>query len=176
MTLGGMGRSWTKVGDLTDVYWDYPKQLTMLFISIAFVTLASIVAGRSKMLDMKIPETLPAGSMGCDQGNVTSLKSWQQVLIADSATTSVYGRLCFDTTQGRSNRNAQSLWILGMKSLANFQYDLSRAVFLELTTSHPSFVFGYWGAALSLNQLLWNTGESLLTARQVGWGGGVTVE
>lgn len=27
----------------------------------------------------------------------------------------------------------------------------------ELTSAHPDFVFGYWGAAMTNNELLWNT-------------------
>jgi hypothetical protein len=71
--------------------------------------------------------------------------------------THISGHLCFDTTQGSSNGNAQALWILGMKALSNFQYDLCKAVFNELMTIHPDFILGYWGAAMTLNQLLWNT-------------------
>ena len=61
--------------------------------------------------------------------------------------THISGHLCFDTTQGSSNGHAQALWILGMKALSNFEYDLCQAV----------FILGYWGAAMTLNQLLWST-------------------
>ena len=45
---------------------------------------------------------------GCDQGNISALQPWEQVLIEDYPDhVSSWGHLCFDTTQGASDAYAQ---------------------------------------------------------------------
>ena len=78
--------------------------------------LAAIIVVSAASLSQAITDEGWQQQIGCDQGNVSSLESWQQVLIRDYNTTSELGHLCFDTTQGASDGHAQSLWILGMKA------------------------------------------------------------
>ena len=48
----------------------------------------------------------------------------------------------------------QSLWILGMKALSNFNYDYAKFNFKKLTATSPGFILGYWGLAMSSAQLV----------------------
>eukprot|EP00966_Prymnesium_polylepis_P085687 1983758-Prymnesium_polylepis.1 len=85
----------------------------------------------------------------CDQGDPSSLKPYQQALLRDYPDgTSALGRVCFDTEEGASDREAQALWVLGVKSLANFMYDFCKVIFDELIASYPAFILGYWGRSM----------------------------
>jgi hypothetical protein len=95
---------------------------------------------------------------GCDQGEVSQLASYQQELMRDySDGTSALGRVCWDTKEGAADPLAQSLFILGVKSLSNFMYDYCQVVFDELVRRRPDFVLGYWGRAMCNAQLIWST-------------------
>ena len=98
---------------------------------LAFIALYLIASVNSRQLKLSrfelVGQTLLGQDpRGCDQGTLSSLSPWQRALIGDSDTSSVFGHLCWDTSQGASHGHAQSLWILGVKALSNFQYDLSK--------------------------------------------------
>lgn len=94
----------------------------------------------------------------CDQGNVGALLEYEQKLMQDfSDGKSLFGRMCFDTTQGAEDPEAQARWILGMKSYANFAFDLCKHTFKKLTQAKPNFMLGYFGLALCNAQLVWNS-------------------
>ena len=59
------------------------------------------------------------------------------------------------TTRGKTERKSQALFVLGMKALSNFNYDLCKIVFKELVDSDGEFKMGYFGLAMCGSQLLW---------------------
>ena len=58
-------------------------------------------------------------------------------------------------TRGKTERKSQALFVLGMKALSNFNYDLCKIVFKELVDSDGDFKMGYFGLAMCGSQLLW---------------------
>ena len=65
---------------------------------IIFLALVATALGR-KLHANASQVASSAATLGCNQGKVSSLQPWQQALMKDFNTTSVYGRMCFDTTQ-----------------------------------------------------------------------------
>jgi len=102
----------------------------------------------------------------CDQGNVEALLPYEQRLMQDfSDGKSFFGRVCFDTTQGAKDSEAQALFILGMKSFSNFGFDLCKHTFNKLIRKKPDFAFGYWGRSFCNAQLVWNYEEPVASAK-----------
>lgn len=100
---------------------------------------------------------LLASAHGCDQGDASVLKPYQQQLLRDYPDgQSALGHVCWDTVQGAVDRKAQALFILGVKALSNFQYDFCRVIFDDLLASSPDFVLAYWGRAMCNAQLIWS--------------------
>mmetsp|Transcript_57161 Transcript_57161/g.99976 ORF Transcript_57161/g.99976 Transcript_57161/m.99976 type:complete len:851 (-) Transcript_57161:116-2668(-) len=103
---------------------------------------------------------------GCDQGNVSALLPYEQKLMEDySDGKSALGRMCFDTSQGAKDLVAQALFILGMKSFSNFQFDYCKHVFDKLTRDKSDFILGYWGRSLCNSQLVWNFEDPVDSAK-----------
>ena len=50
--------------------------------------------------------------------------------------------------RGKTERKSQALFVLGMKALSNFNYDLCNIVFKELVDSDGDFKMGYFGLAM----------------------------
>ena len=96
----------------------------------------------------------------CDQGDSRELAHWQQALLSDFPDgKSALGQVCFTTSQAVQNPKAQARFILGVKTIVNFMYDLCKVVFDELideTNGSPDFVMGYWGRAMCNFQGVWN--------------------
>ena len=102
-----------------------------------------------------------ASSTTCDNGDVTKLAAWQQELMIPDRN---MGAVCFPTTRGTTERKSQALFVLGMKALSNFNYDLCKIIFEELVESDKDFKMGYFGKAMCGSQLLWgveNGGDRL---------------
>lgn len=93
-----------------------------------------------------------ASSTTCDNGDVTKLAAWQQELMIPDRN---MGAVCFPTTRGTTERKSQALFVLGMKALSNFNYDLCKIIFEELVESDKDFKMGYFGKAMCGSQLLW---------------------
>jgi tetratricopeptide (TPR) repeat protein len=61
---------------------------------------------------------------------------------------------------------AQGPFLVGVKALYNFEFDIAAEVFREAQKADPGFALGYWGEAMSYNHPLWAQ-QDLSAARKV---------
>src|SRR5216684_167588 len=61
---------------------------------------------------------------------------------------------------------AQAGFLIGVKALYNFEFDIAAEAFQETQKADPAFALGYWGEAMSFNHPLWAQ-QDLSAARKV---------
>src|SRR5437867_1339098 len=61
---------------------------------------------------------------------------------------------------------AQGPFLVGVKGLYNFEFDIAAEAFREAQKADPAFALGYWGEAMSYNHPLWAQ-QDLSAARKV---------
>jgi tetratricopeptide (TPR) repeat protein len=61
---------------------------------------------------------------------------------------------------------AQGPFLVGVKGLYNFEFDIAAEAFREAQKADPGFALGYWGEAMSYNHPLWAQ-QDLSAARKV---------
>jgi len=61
---------------------------------------------------------------------------------------------------------AQGPFLVGVKALYNFEFDIAADAFREAQKADPAFALGYWGEAMSYNHPLWAQ-QDLSAARKV---------
>ncbi len=73
---------------------------------------------------------------------------------AESVNTSSvnFGDISFENS---GSVHAQESFLIGVKSLHNFQFDDARIAFEEAAEIDPTFALAYWGQAMSNNFPLW---------------------
>lgn len=59
------------------------------------------------------------------------------------------------TFKSTANSRATTIFIRGMQSLHNFEYERARADFIAVQELDPTFPLGYWGEAMTYNHPLW---------------------
>jgi len=60
---------------------------------------------------------------------------------------------------------AQAPFLVGVKALYNFEFDIAGDAFRETEKADPAFALGYWGEAMSFNHPLWAE-QDLASARK----------
>ena len=78
----------------------------------------------------------------------------------DSSGSVNFGEISFENS---GSVDAQESFLIGVKSLHNFQFDDARIAFEEAAEIDPTFALAYWGQAMSNNFPLWarqNTEEA----------------
>ncbi len=60
---------------------------------------------------------------------------------------------------------AQGPFLVGVKALYNFEFDIAADAFREAQKADPAFALGYWGEAMSYNHPLWAE-QDLASARK----------
>ena len=63
-----------------------------------------------------------------------------------------FGDISFENS---GSVDAQESFLIGVKSLHNFQFDDARIAFEEAAEIDPTFALAYWGQAMSNNFPLW---------------------
>ena len=81
------------------------------------------------------------------------LQEWEQELLRDCPV-SAMGAVSFPTTA--TSDLAASHFILGLKALHNFFYDVCKVEMEAALAVEPAFGMAYWGRALCSAQLVWN--------------------
>ena len=61
---------------------------------------------------------------------------------------------------------AQGPFLVGVKALFNFEFDIAAEAFQQTQKADPAFALGYWGEAMSFNHPLWAQ-QDLAAARRV---------
>jgi tetratricopeptide (TPR) repeat protein len=61
---------------------------------------------------------------------------------------------------------AQTPFLVGVKALYNFEFDIADEAFQQVQKADPGFALGYWGEAMSFNHPLWAQ-QDLPAARRV---------
>src|SRR5436305_448342 len=61
---------------------------------------------------------------------------------------------------------AQAPFLVGVKALYNFEFDIADEAFQQVQKADPGFALGYWGEAMSFNHPLWAQ-QDLPAARRV---------
>ncbi len=61
---------------------------------------------------------------------------------------------------------AQPPFLVGVKALFNFEFDIAAEAFQQTQKADPAFALGYWGEAMSFNHPLWAQ-QDLAAARRV---------
>jgi hypothetical protein len=61
---------------------------------------------------------------------------------------------------------AQAPFLVGVKALFNFEFDIAAEAFQQTQKADPAFALGYWGEAMSFNHPLWAQ-QDLAAARRV---------
>lgn len=61
---------------------------------------------------------------------------------------------------------AQAPFLVGVKALFNFEFDIAAEAFQQAQKADPAFALGYWGEAMSFNHPLWAQ-QDLAAARRV---------
>jgi tetratricopeptide (TPR) repeat protein len=73
-------------------------------------------------------------------------------LPAQAPTTGQLGTINFPTSAPAA---AQAPFLVGVKALFNFEFDIAGDAFLESEKAAPNFALAYWGEAMSYNHPLW---------------------
>src|SRR5262245_39701455 len=71
---------------------------------------------------------------------------------AQTSKTGQLGTISFPTSAAPA---AQAPFLVGVKALFNFEFDIAADAFLEAQKADPNFALGYWGEAMSYNHPLW---------------------
>src|SRR5919199_3419978 len=61
---------------------------------------------------------------------------------------------------------AQTAFLVGVKALHNFEFDIAGEAFRDAQKANPSFALAYWGEAMSYNHPLWAE-QDIASARRV---------
>src|SRR5213080_2606020 len=73
------------------------------------------------------------------------------------------GTIVFPTSASPA---AQAPFLVGVKALFNFEFDIAAEAFQQAQKADPAFALGYWGEAMSYNHPLWAQ-QDLAAARRV---------
>jgi len=73
------------------------------------------------------------------------------------------GKINFPTS---AKPAAQEPFLVGVKALLNFEFDIAAEAFQQAQKADPAFALGYWGEAMSYNHPLWAQ-QDLAAARRV---------
>jgi tetratricopeptide (TPR) repeat protein len=73
------------------------------------------------------------------------------------------GTITFPTSAAAA---AQTPFLVGVKALYNFEFDIADEAFQQAQKADPGFALGYWGEAMSFNHPLWAQ-QDLPAARRV---------
>ncbi|GAB5364185.1 hypothetical protein AAMO2058_000947400 [Amorphochlora amoebiformis] len=92
---------------------------------------------------------------GCGGLDISVMEPWEQRLMHQSEGTSELGRVCFVTAD--TDQVGRAYFILGLKTLHNFWYDLCKFAFDKAIRLRPDFQMAYWGRAMCESQLIWNS-------------------
>src|SRR5215470_7109499 len=65
-----------------------------------------------------------------------------------------------------ASTGAQPPFLVGVKALFNFEFDIAAEAFQQTQKADPNFALGYWGEAMSFNHPLWAQ-QDLSAARKV---------
>src|SRR5712671_7399435 len=82
---------------------------------------------------------------------------------AQTPATSELGTINFPTS---AKPPAQAPFLVGVKALYNFEFDIAAEAFREAQKADPAFALAYWGEAMSYNHPLWAQ-QDLPAARKV---------
>src|SRR5262249_59029475 len=74
-----------------------------------------------------------------------------------------FGTINFPTS---ARPAAQGPFLIGVKGLYNFEFDIAADAFRESQKADPAFALAYWGEAMSFNHPLWAE-QDLAAARKV---------
>src|SRR5262249_2683868 len=74
-----------------------------------------------------------------------------------------FGTINFPTS---AKPAAQGPFLIGVKALYNFEFDIAADAFRDAQKADPAFALGYWGEAMSYNHPLWAQ-QDLSAARKV---------
>jgi hypothetical protein len=94
------------------------------------------------------------------------------VFVAAALSTSARGQTAPSAQLGTitfpssASRAAQPSFLVGVKALFNFEFDIAGEAFQQTQKADPNFALGYWGEAMSYNHPLWAQ-QDLPRARQV---------
>jgi tetratricopeptide (TPR) repeat protein len=83
---------------------------------------------------------------------VVSLTIGAPGLQAQKPATGQLGTINFPSSASTA---AQAPFLVGVKALFNFEFDIAADAFLETQKLDPAFALGYWGEAMSYNHPLW---------------------
>ena len=78
-------------------------------------------------------------------------------------TTSQLGTIHFPSSASPA---AQAPFLVGVKALLNFEFDIAAEAFQQAQKADPAFALGYWGEAMSFNHPLWAQ-QDLAAARRI---------
>eukprot|EP00211_Chloroparvula_japonica_P003781 CAMPEP_0119123466 /NCGR_PEP_ID=MMETSP1310-20130426/3410_1 /TAXON_ID=464262 /ORGANISM="Genus nov. species nov., Strain RCC2339" /LENGTH=707 /DNA_ID=CAMNT_0007113297 /DNA_START=40 /DNA_END=2163 /DNA_ORIENTATION=+ len=92
--------------------------------------------------------------VNCHMYNTENMYGWEKELMRDCPR-SALGILHFNTSAKSSDSEAH--FILGLKALHNFWYDMCKIEFESAIEKEPLLGIAYWGRALCEAQLLWNS-------------------
>src|SRR2546423_658088 len=81
---------------------------------------------------------------------------------AQAPTAGELGTINFPTS---AKPAAQAPFLVGVKALYNFEFDIAGDAFREAQKADPAFALGYWGEAMSYNHPLWAE-QDLASARK----------
>jgi hypothetical protein len=94
------------------------------------------------------------------------------VFVAAALSTPVLGHQAASSAQlgtikfpSSASPAAQPSFLVGVKALFNFEFDIAAEAFQQTQKTDPSFALGYWGEAMSYNHPLWAQ-QDLAKARQ----------
>src|SRR5215475_12699898 len=73
-------------------------------------------------------------------------------VLAQTSKTGQLGTISFPTSAAPA---AQAPFLVGVKALFNFEFDIAGDAFLDAQKADPNFALGYWGEAMSYNHPLW---------------------
>ena len=82
------------------------------------------------------------------------LEPWEVTLLTDCPTSALGDIRPFNVTA--SNPTAEARFVLGLKALHNFFYDMCKYAFDAALAADPSLHMAAWGRALCNAQLIWN--------------------
>jgi len=102
-----------------------------------------------------LPRAAPAAS--CVESpllQAPGLEPWEVTLLTDCPTSALGDIRPFDVTS--SNPTAAARFVLGLKALHNFFYDMCKYAFDAALAEDPSLHMAAWGRALCNAQLIWN--------------------